>query len=119
MQRHPYIDRKLEEQDHLDNIQRDEVDIDKGITHFLDSEKLEEEQLIKESRDYCRLVLREMFSRLTSKLDELQATNNEDMFDDFLNSLCSVEESEEALPDYKLSENGTFIKNQNKVIETV
>ena len=62
---------------------------------MLDPEKTEKAKFLRESQDYTRIILKEMFSGFFSKLDALLVTKNDVKFQSFLTNLCTIDAEEE------------------------
>ena len=65
---------------------------------------------MRDSIEYSKIILKEMFSRFFSKLDVLQSSKDEELIGTFLTELCNFEMNEEILFDFKLTADGKFIR---------
>ena len=65
---------------------------------------------MRDSIEYSKIILKEMFSRFFSKLDVLQSSKDEELIGTFLTELCNFEMNEEKLNGFKLTADGKFIR---------
>ena len=63
----------------------------------------------RESQDYCKLVLKDVFSSLIIKIEVIQSNKDETEHEKFIQNLYSIDSREEKISDYKLTEGGKFI----------
>ena len=80
---------------------------------MLEPDKAEKAKFLKESQEYTRIILKEMFSGFFSKLDALLVTKNDERCQTFLNGLCTIDAKEDQIADYKLTADGKFVRNSS------